>query len=358
MEEISVIGIDLAKNNFQLCGLSASGEVVFTKRLIRKRFISFMNKHSGYAWRIGIEACGGAHHWGRWLSALGFDVKMMSPQAVKPYVAGGHKNDPRDARAIAEATTRTHVAKVHIKSEQSQGLQAVVRVRDRQMRQRVQIVNQLRALMHEFGFVAARGPNVLLKKYHTLAGEGAFSGLPGSVIELFEVLCGEAEQLNRLIAVSHKRLKRLAGKDEICALAMSIPHIGPINGASLAATLGAPQDFANGRAFAAYLGLVPRQHASGDKSRLGSITKHGQKQLRRTLVEAAHTLLMKVEKDAANGSELDGLRQWALQLLTRKHRNVAATAVAARLARIAWAVIAHGCFYIPANVMKEERLAG
>ncbi|MCH8239236.1 MAG: IS110 family transposase [Proteobacteria bacterium] len=176
MDEISVIGIDLAKRVFQLCALSASGEVVWNKRLGRTALMRFMADRAPRC-LIGLEACGGAHYWGRWLSGLGFRVKMMSPQAVKPYVTGGHKNDPRDARAIAEAATRSHVSAVRIKSQQAQALQALVRVRERQVRQRVQVVHQLRALLHEFGFIAPKGYGHLLRVYRQLAGSGGLAGL-------------------------------------------------------------------------------------------------------------------------------------------------------------------------------------
>ena len=344
MGDISVIGIDLAKRVFQLCALDDSGEILWTKRFGRKGFERFM---AGCCRDlvVGLEACGGAHYWGRWLEGHGFSVKMMSPVAVKAYIVGGHKSDARDARAIAEAATRAHVSSVRIKSVAAQGLQALVRVRDRQTRQRTQIVNQLRALLAEFGFVAPKGHGKLLMTYRNLALSGSLGGLPDEVFELFETLYDEAVCVNARIDALTVRLKAAARRDERCALAMTVPHIGPINAALCGAMLEAPDDFANGRAFAACLGLVPRQHASGEKSALRAITKHGNKQLRRNLVLAAQTLLIQAQKDASAGRALDRVQGWALSLLARKHRNVAVTAVAARLARIVWAVLAHGNVY-------------
>jgi len=338
MKDISVIGIDLAKRVFQLCAIDGCGEVVWQKRLKRVEFARFMLEKAPRC-LIGLEACGGAHYWGRFLTDCGFEVKMMSPQAVKPYIGGGHKSDPRDARGIAEAATRAAVRPVRVKTQKAQACQAVVRVRERQVRYRTAVANQFRALLHEFGFAAPKGTKQLLAYYLKLVSSDEFEGLPQDVVEMFYSLHEEVLVANQLVATSAARLERLALHDETCQLAMTVPSIGPVNGASLSAVLEAPGDFRNGRAFAAWLGLVPRQHASGEKNAMKRITKHGQKQLRRTLVLAAHVLLITAARDIRKGRDVDRLHQWALALAGRRHRNVAATAIAARLARIVWAVV-------------------
>ncbi|MFH1498030.1 MAG: IS110 family transposase [Verrucomicrobiota bacterium] len=339
MTELSVIGIDLAKRVFQVCGLDEAGRVVVQRRLGRAGFMRFMEKQPRTC-LVGFEACGGAHFWGRWLMARGFTVKMMSPQAVRPYAAGAHKNDPRDAYAVAEATTRAHVAAVAIKSEAGQGLQALVRVRARRVDQLVRATNQLRALLHEFGFVVAKGRRRLLITFEDISGSEVFAALPEEVREMFADLHAECLVLTDQVETATTQLKAATATHEICRLVMSIPHLGPINAASLAA-VEALEGFRNGRAFTAYLGLVPRQHASGETNHLRGITKHGAGEIRRYLVLAAQTFLIRAHREHAAGRRLDRLQQWALALSRRKPHNVAVTAIAARLARIAWAVMRH-----------------
>lgn len=344
MKEISVIGVDLAKRVFQLCALDASGEVVLTKRLGRQGFKSFM-EHKAPRCRVGLEACAGAHHWGRWLVSLGFEVKLMAPRAVKPFVTGAHKNDSRDARAIAEACSRPFVGSVALKSPAALALQALIRVRDRRLRQKVQVVNQFRALLHEFGFVAPKGTGRLLKRYVEITQGEVFRALPVSIRELLEELYGECSHLIAQAEASKRALEKAAGQDPTCRLLMTTPHLGPVNAAGLTAAVGEPQAFANGRAFAAWIGIVPRQQASGEKSRMHGITKHGSRQLRTNLVLAAQSLITRALKDQEAGKPLDQLARLAIRLHAKKHRNVAATAIAARLARIAWAMMARNIPY-------------
>jgi transposase len=339
MEEISVIGIDLAKRVFQVCCRDACGGIVVEKRLGRGAFMRFMSRQAAGI-LVGLEACGGSHYWGRWLVARGFRVKMMSPYAVKAYVSGAHKSDAIDARAICEAATRSHVGTVRVKSEAAQGLQARVRVRERRVRQLVRASNQFRALLHEFGFVVARGRRHLLVAFDRITASPEWAALPGDVREMLEDLHAECRELACKADAEKHRLAAAAERDGACRLIMSVPHLGPVNASALAA-IEDLQRFTNGRAFAAYLGLVPRQQSSGESKRQGGITKHGSSALRRYLVLAAQTLLIRAERDRRMGEAPDRLRQWALDLAGRKHRNVAVTAIAARLARIAWAVMHH-----------------
>ena len=340
MDEISVIAIDLAKRSFQLCALDRAGKVVWEKRFGRAQFIGFMEAKAPRC-LVGIEACGGAHYWARWLMGLGFEVKVMAPRAVKAFASSRHKNDARDAHAIAEAASRPFVRALAVKTEAAQGLQALVRVRARHVRQKVQGFNQLRALLHEFGFVAPRGEAALLKRYGEIALTQAFQGLPEALREMFEHLHEECCHLMAQAESSKQAVEAAAEEDETCRLIMSVPHLGPVNAAGLAAAVGDPKAFANGRAFAAFLGLVPRQQASGETSHLRAITKQGSRQLRSTLVLAAQSLVTWALRAEARGARIDQLRRLAVRLMkSGKPRNVAVTAIAARLARIAWAVMA------------------
>lgn len=338
MDEISVIGIDLAKRVFQLCAVNGSGAIVWEKRLRRAALIKFLEDEAPRC-LIGMEACGSAHHWARWLLARGFRVKLMAPRAVKAYRAGVHKSDQRDARAVAEATSRSQVAAVRVKSEAAQATQALMRVRERRIRQRVQTANQLRGLLNEFGIVLPKGYTVLLARLSEMMASGQFGALPAVVQELVERLREEIIEQGQKVEAAEAMLLQAVKADASCQLLMSIPHIGPINAAGLSVALEAPGVFARGRAFAAYLRLVPRQQASAESSALRSIGQMRACEMRRYLVLAAQTLLIRVNR--TKEPPQDPLLAWAGRLLHRKMRNVAVIAVAAKLARIAWAVMAN-----------------
>lgn len=341
MEEISVIGIDLAKNVFELCALSRSGEAVWTKRLKRLAFIKFMEEEAPRC-LIGMEACGGAHYWGRWHLARGFKVKLMAPKPVKAYRQGMHKNDARDARATAEAASRSHVAPVRVKSEKSQVVQALVRIRTRRIRQMVQTANQLRGLLNEFGVVLPKGHGRMLSALAKLEEMGA---IPGEAAPFVQSLCAELAQQGRAVKQATEQLSGRIEEEESATRLMSIPHIGPINAASLSVALEMPSEFANARAFAAHLCLVPRQSSSAEKEKLLGVPRQSANETRRHLVLAAQSLLIRL----ARMKQLpdDKFLRWAHGLLERKNRNVAAVAVAARMARIAWAIEAKGKTYTP-----------
>ena len=341
MEEISVIGIDLAKNVFELCALSPSGAVVWTKRLKRAAFMKFMDEEAPRC-LVGMEACGGAHHWGRWFLARGFKVKLMAPKPVKAYRQGVHKNDARDARAIAEAASRSHVGPVRVKSERSQIVQALVRIRTRRVRQMVQTANQLRGLLNEFGIVLPKGHGRMLTAIAKLKEAGA-------ILEEFapfvESLCAELVQQGGALKQATEELSARVKDEESCTRLMTIPNIGPINAAGLSVALEMPSEFANGRAFAAHLCLVPRQSKSAESETLLGVGRQSANETRRHLVLAAQGLLTRI----ARMKELpdDKFLLWAHRVLERKNRNVAAVAVAAKLARIAWAVEAKSQDYTP-----------
>jgi transposase len=253
MDEISVIGIDLAKNVFQLAALSADGRVIWEKRLKRDGFRRFMAADSTPRCVVGMEACGGAHHWGRWLGGLGYTAKLMTPRAVRAYRQGVHKNDRRDARANAEAARSSQVAAVRVKSEAAQAVQAAMRVRERRIRQLGQTANQLRGLLNEFGIVLPKGHRRLLARLAEHDADGGLAHLPKTMLDLVAMLVGELREQMEKEAAASAALAAAIAEDATCALLMTIPHIGPINAAALSVALEAPLAFRNGRAFAAAL---------------------------------------------------------------------------------------------------------
>lgn len=341
MEEISVIGIDLAKNVFELCALSRSGEVVWTKRLKRRAFTSFMEERVPRC-LVGMEACGGAHQWGRRFLELGFQVKLMAAKPVKAYRQGVHKSDARDARAVAEAASRPHVRTVRVKSERSQLVQALVRIRTRRVQQLVQTANQLRGLLSEFGIILPRGHRRMLMAIAELREAGSISA---DIAPLVEDLCCELLRQSRAMDHATKQLAARTAQDDSCVRLMTIPNIGPINAAGLSVALEIPSDFKSARAFAAHLGLVPRQCQSGETGTLSGIPRQSANETRRHLVLAAQSLLTRVKRMQELPN--DRFLHWARRLLERKNRNVAAVAVAAKLARIAWSVQTQGADYAP-----------
>jgi transposase len=267
----------------------------------------------------------------------------MTPKAVRAYRLGVHKSDQRDARAVAEATSRSQVAAVRVKSQAAQATQALMRIRERRIRQRVQTANQLRGLLNEFGIVLPKGHRRLLVRVHELTATGEVAALPAIVQELVQTLHDELIEQGEKVAAAGAALTRAVQADASCRLLMSIPHIGPINAAGLSVALEAPGVFARGRAFAAYMRLVPRQQASAENSSLRGIGQMRGCDMRRWLVLAAQTLLTHVKR--LKEPPQDRLLAWAGQLLRRKTRNVAVVAVAAKLARIAWAVMANSQSY-------------
>jgi len=344
MEEVSVIGIDLAKRVFQLCALSASGEIVWEKRLRRASFMKFMDEAAPRC-TVGMEACGGAHHWARWCEQRGFAAKLMAPKAVKAYRSGVHKNDARDARAIAEAASRQQVRAVRVKSAAAQAAQAVMRMRERQIRQLVQTTNQLRGLLNEFGIVLPKGRTRLLAQLVEPAQANELACLPAAMQEVVRSLHREIIEQAGKVKAADKAIAAAVAEDSSCALLMTVPHLGPINAVALSIALERVEAFGSGRDFAASLRLVPRQHGSADRNVLHGVGRLRNSEWRRYLVLAAQGLLSRVAR--LKEPPPDALLAWAQRMLRRKLRNVAAVAVAGKLARIAWAVMAKNRPYTP-----------
>ena len=344
MEQVSVIGIDLAKSVFQLEAQSGCGAVVWKKRLRRAAFIRFMEQQAPRC-LVGFEACGGAHYWGRFLTGLGFQVKMMAPKAVKAYREGPHKNDGRDAHAAAEAASRAQVRAVRVKSAAAQAVQALVRVRLLQIKQMVQTGNQLRGILAEFGIVMPKGHQRLREAITRLGDDPVYRRLPSHLRAAVDGRRGPLGAQVERVKQATDALAQATKDDPSCELLRSVPALGPINAAGLSVALEAPYSYRNARAFAASLRLVPCQWQSADQQRLFGIAKQGANDIRRNLVLAGHSLLTMVQRRKEPPS--DRLLIWVRRLGERKNRNVAAVAVAAKLARIAWAVTAKGETYRP-----------
>lgn len=274
--KLTRLGIDLAKNVFELCGVDEQDRVVFRKRVSRAKLILTLCRFESCL--VGMEACGGAHYWARRLQALGFEVKLMAPQWVRPY-RKGNKNDRNDAEAIAEAVGRPSMRFVAVKSEADQAVLSVHRVRDRLVKDRTALINQLRGLLAEFGVVVAQGGHRMRHALPELL-EDADNALPDL---MREVLAEQYQQLiffDEAIRRHDRRIERMARASEAAQRLMTMSGIGPITATAMIASVGDAKHFNSAREFAAWLGLVPREHSSGGQQRLGRITKQGNRYLR------------------------------------------------------------------------------
>ncbi len=330
MEQVSVVGLDLAKSVFQVHGVNAQGEAIVRRRLTRGQLLKLFEKLPPCL--VGMEACASSHHWARELTALGHEVKLMPAQYVKPYVKRG-KNDAADAEAICEAVTRPTMRFVGVKSPDQQATMMLHRVRKILTRQRTQISNALRAHMAEFGITAAIGRGGLDRLIAVIADKDD-ARLPNEARACLAVLCTQLDMVKEQILDNDRRILADARKTEAGRRLMKIPGIGPL----LASAIVACVPFSNGRSLSAWIGLTPRQNSSGGKERLGSITKAGNPYLRELLVVGA----MAVVRRAKQGSTK---RPWVTQLLERKKPKVAAVALANKNARIIWAMMATGEAY-------------
>jgi transposase len=335
--QIVRIGLDLAKYVFEVHGVNARGKVVMRKTLRRDAVSSFFANLPPCL--IGMEASNGAHYWARALSELGHEVRLISPQFVKPYVKS-NKNDRNDAEAICEAVGRPHMRFVPVKSAEQLALQAIHRVRSRLVAARTRLVNQARGLLAEHGFVIARDIAKLRRHLADIVGhsEGILNGLVrGLLIEMQE----EIAEIDRRITIYDRRIRELYRTSEPCQRLGKIEGIGPLSATALIAAVGDQRCFKNGRQFAAWLGLVPKQQSSGGRSRLLGISKRGDCYLRTLLIHGARAVLARASKKE------DPRSRWLRKLRERRHPNVAAVALANKNARIAWALLARGEVYDP-----------
>jgi len=327
---ISVLGADLGKNVCSVVGLDSSGAVVMRRKMRRETLAGLAGKLPACV--VAMEACCGAHHLGRLFAAHGHDVRLMSPEYVRPYVKA-HKNDDRDAEGIAEAATRPTMRFVELKSQDQLDMQTLHRSRDRLVGERTALINQLRAILLERGLVAAQGKRKLEQFLAVLMDEQGGAGLSPRMISLVADARAQWAELDRRIAAFDAEFVALAKENEDARRLATIPGVGALIASAFVAAVGRAESFERGRDLAAWLGLVPRQFTTGGKPKLLGISKRGDKYLRRQLIHGARAALPYVaERDTPLG-------RWAKALLGRAHRNVAVVAFANKLARIAWAVL-------------------
>ena len=335
--KITRVGLDIAKQVFEVHGVDEHGKSRLHKRLARAKVLEFFAQLPPCL--IGMEACGSAHYWGRELRELGHTAKLMAAQFVVPYRRSG-KNDANDAQAICEAVGRPSMRFVAIKSEEQQSVLMVHRARTLVVANRTAQVNQIRGLLGEFGLVVPKGVARLRRDLPGILQQ-AENSLP---VLARQVLTGLLEQFHALDAQMRgydRQIRALAQASEPARRLMQVESIGPQTATALVASMGDPHVFDSGRSYAASLGITPRQHSSGGKDRLGPITRRGDSYLRTLLVHGARAYLRVVDKKS------DAKSLWARRLKERRHVNVAAVALAAKNARIAWAILAHGTEYRP-----------
>lgn len=333
MTDVAVIGLDLAKTVFQVHGVSADGEVVVRRQIRRSQVLAYFERLPRCL--VGMEACASAHHWGRELTALGHEVRLMPPAYVKAYVKRG-KTDAADAEAIAEAVTRPTMRFVPIKSKEQQAALMLHKTRDLLIRQRTMLINALRGHLGEYGIVAARGPAGVRS---ALASVKERSGeLPVSAVAALQALAHQLAGLDDEVAELERRILAWHRASETSRRLATIPGIGPITPTAIAATVPDPGQFRSGRQFAAWLGLTPRAQSSGGKERQGGISRAGDGYIRRLLVVGATAVLRFARQRGGSA--------WISGLIARKKPKAAAVAVANKNARIAWALMARGEVFI------------
>ncbi|MBO6920550.1 MAG: IS110 family transposase [Rhizobiaceae bacterium] len=334
MSSVSMIGIDLAKNVFQLHGCDQFGAVVFRKKLRREGMITYLAKQP--ACLVAMEACTGSHYWGREIERLGHVVRLIPPAYVKPFVKR-QKNDAADAEAICEAAMRPTMRFVAVKNEECQAAAIVFRTRDLLIRQRTQTINALRGYLAEFGIIVAQGPAHVGKLVTVV--EDQTNELPDLARSILGVLIETMEALNARIDILNIEITRRSKEDDVARRLMTIPGIGPLIATALPALAPAANSFKRGRDFAAWLGLTPLQHSTGGKQKLGRTSKMGERTLRRLLIIGASAVVRwAARKGAAPGSWLDSM-------LKRKPIMLVTVALANKIARIAWAIMAKGGVY-------------
>jgi transposase len=331
--QISTIGIDLAKNVFQVHGVDAAEKLVLKKQLRRSQVREFFSKLSPCL--VGMEACATSHHWARELKKLGHDVRLMPASYVKAYVKRG-KNDAADAAAICEAVTRPSMHLVPIKSSEQQSALMLHRTRDLLIRQRTQLINAMRAHLAELGLVARKGREGLQQLIRTVAE--ADERLPSDACFACQAIIAQLQAVQIQITRIDKRIHQAHRVNSASKRLEAIPGFGVIASTAVVATMTDPRAFKTGREFAAWIGLVPRQNSTGGKDRLGSISKQGDRYLRRLLIVGA---LSVVKSARARPDKYP----WIMTLLGRRPAKVVAVALANKMARIAWAVLAKGETY-------------
>lgn len=335
--KITTIGIDLAKEVFQIHGVDERGKVQLRRQLKRKEMANYFANLEPCL--IGMEACGSAHYWARKLESFGHTVKLMAPQFVKPYVKT-NKNDMADAEAICEAVSRPNMRFVPIKTVEQQGVLSVHRARRGFVQARTAQANQIRGLLSEFGIVIPKGVNAIFKQAPDILEDGE-NGLPGTMRQLLARLTDNLKEMDRQVQELEKQIQLWHRENALSRKLEAIPGIGPITASAIVATIGNAQEFKDGRQLAAWMGLVPKQSSSGGKQTLLGISKRGDTYLRTLLIHGARAVIRfaehKIEPD-----------RWLVGLIGRRNKNVAAVALANKNARIVWALLAKDRIFQPA----------
>ncbi len=332
MEQPKLIAIDVAKNVFQLCELDAHRKVTRNEPVQRGRLLQTLAKQPPSI--VAMEACYSSHYWAREFAAMGHDVRLVPAQHVKPFVRG-NKNDANDALAIAEASQRPNLRCVPVKSLAQQDMQALHRIRMRLVRQRIQLMNQTRGVLSDYGVVMPQGIPSFRRTMVELQGDAGKHLTPFMRTQIVEIDAEFRTRSDRLGQLE-KQMHALATSHPLCKLLLTMPGIGPVNATAIVSAIGRGDQFEHPRDFAVWLGLTPSQYASGDKSFQGKITKRGDRYLRSQLVHGARAVIYKAHRHH------DPLRRWTQQLVERVGVNKAAVAVAARLARTAWIMLQRG----------------
>lgn len=333
--KITTIGLDIAKSIFHLCGVNKMGRLLKKKQLKRKQVLPYLARLEPCL--VVMEACGGANYWAREIKALGHEVKLIAPQYVKPYVKG-NKNDYNDAEGIAEAAQRANMRFVPIKSVEQQDIQNLHRQRERIKKARTALVNQVRGLLAEYGIVINKGIAAVRTGLPGIL-EDAENGLTMRSRELFADLLEELRLLDERLKHSEKQIEASNRENEVCQRLDEILGVGPITASAAYAAAGDGKDFVNGRHFSAWIGLVPGQHSTGGKPTLLGISKRGNAYLRTLFIHGARAVL----RHSAN--KTDRFSLWAQALLERRGHNKACVAVANKMARMAWVIMAKGETY-------------
>lgn len=334
MGQVSTIGLDIAKRVFQAHGADSAGNEVFRKKLARGNVLTFLASQPSCV--VALEACGGAHYWGREIAKLGHRVKLIAPKYVKPFVKR-QKNDAADAEAICEAAQRPTMRFVAVKSAEAQARALVFRTRDLLVRQRTQIINALRGHLTEYGLVVAQGAGHVAELIEYVKEPKC--DLPQEARSILQVLIVSFEDLGEKIVLLDREIAKRAREDQVARRLTTIPGIGPIIATAIAALAPPVETFKRGRDFAAWVGLTPLQRSTGGKQKLGATSKMGERTIRRLLILGASAVVCQaVRRGAPQGS-------WLAHMLVRKPRMLVIVALANKMARIAWALLANGEVY-------------
>ena len=336
MSNVTLIGLDLAKNLFQICGINRAGKIVFNRKVTRRQLLPSLLNHPHAL--VAMEACGSSQHWARELIANGMHVKLIPAQHVKAFLRG-NKNDAQDALAIAEASQRPQLHEVGVKSLQQQDIQTLLRIRKRYKNSRIECVNQTRGLLGEYGITLAKGIQNLDRCIPGIL-EDATNTLTPLARQAIAQLYHDYRTLTQQITASEKQLAQLVNTLPLCQSLMQLRGIGVITAMALFASVNNPQQFRNGRQFAAWLGLVPKQFGTGGNVTLSGISKRGSRDLRTLLIHGARTVMRWLDKHD------DAFSQWSKQLIARRGKHKAIVAMANKIARHVWVAMTKGIQYV------------